>query len=208
MSNFQEISASVPSSPSRRPAKQSRVLPLTVSTLAGLVIGFLFLGPVATEPSSADVAATTLQPQPVPEDGTDFVLPSKSLTPEQVVSTQMEALVAYREAPSAIRQVFAFASPANKAVTGPLDRFERMIQGDGYYPMVESDYWMAGRAVAREGQATVLVTTIDANDSVSLYRFYLSKQKAPHEDCWMTDRVIRLIQGRQPATAGSVSDSI
>lgn len=196
-------------SPLGSQATSNRKLPLLVCCVAGLLIGYLFLGPILPETSEAGVAKKPVAPEVLPEKKTDLILPSKSLSPEQVVSAQMSALVDYATDRSAIHQVFAFASPANRAVTGPIERFEQMIRQGTYYSMVKSDYWMAGRAVARAGQATVLVTTIDANERVSLYRFYLSKQTDQYDDCWMTDRVLHLIENRQPpADENSSIDSI
>lgn len=188
-------------------AVQSRWLPLSICTLGGFVLGFFLLGPVSTELSSAGPSNEPSQ-RIAPEEGRNLVWPSKTLTPKQVVEVQMNALADYRNDRSAIRQVFAFASPANKAVTGPVERFEQMIRGEAYSPMISSDHWMAGKAVSRDGQATVLVTTIDADDSVSLYRFYLSKQTTPYEGCWMTDRVIGLFDSTQAAPVDSASESI
>ena len=106
---------------------------------------------------------------------------------------QMHALSAYRKDRSRIHQVFAFASPANQAMTGPVTRFERMILGKSYRPMVDCDHWLIGQAVERERLASVLVTTIDPHERVNVYRFYLSRQSEIHPDCWMTDRVARLL---------------
>ena len=201
--------ASNPSSSELRSfAYQSRWLPLSIFTIGGFVLGFCLLGPVSTELSSAGFNNETSQPEVAPEQGQDLLWPNKALTPEQVVELQMNALAAYRDDRSAIRQVFAFASPANKAVTGPVGRFEQMIRGEAYSPMISSDHWMAGKVVSRDGQATVLVTTIDADDRVSLYRFYLSKQTTPYEGCWMTDRVIGLFDSTQAAPFDSASESI
>ncbi|MGI9428923.1 MAG: hypothetical protein ACR2NM_09715 [Bythopirellula sp.] len=176
---------------------------VNVPLLAGLVVvcfglGYLLLGPLA--PQSDEVA---FQPFHQPEADSlampsNLVLPAKSLTPVEVVETQMQALASYHDQRSAIHQVFALASPANQAVTGPITRFEQMILGEHYRPMVDGIHWMAGRAVQRDRLATVLVTTIDEQGRVCLYRFYLSMQPETFQDCWMTDRVTRLFSEQLP----------
>ncbi len=176
-------------------AKNHTILLLVCSAI-GLAFGFLFLGPIVPAASNAEDASTRADSSTLPPQKSDLVQPTDSLLPEQVVAAQMEALANYRTDRSAIHQVFAFASPANRAVTGPIDRFEAMIRQEPYFAMVESQHWMAGRAVTRDGQATVLVTSIDADEQVSLYRFYLSKQSGPLEGCWMTDHVLRIDQPR------------
>eukprot|EP00039_Didymoeca_costata_P006925 m.94662 g.94662 ORF g.94662 m.94662 type:complete len:270 (-) comp13455_c0_seq4:167-976(-) len=56
------------------------------------------------------------------------VEPGPDVLPEDVVRLQMEALRNDRNChPAGISACFAFASPDNKAATGPLDRFIRMI---------------------------------------------------------------------------------
>ena len=60
--------------------------------------------------------------------------PSPDLAPEDVVRTQLEAL-RDNDTPSpdhGIRQVWEFAHPANKRMTGPLERFSRMLKGQSY----------------------------------------------------------------------------
>lgn len=59
--------------------------------------------------------------------------PDPRYTPERVVRIQLEALQR-----NDIETTFGFASPANRAQTGPLERFVQMINGPLYRPMIES----------------------------------------------------------------------
>ena len=174
-----------------------------MALLAGLAVvcfglGYAMLGPLA--PSLDEVAGKAFPQQQTDSlaKPSNLVLPTKSLTPAEVVETQMRALESYRDNRSAMHQVFALASPANQTITGPISRFEQMILSEPYRPMVECTHWMAGRAVQRDGLATVLVTTVDNQARVVLYRFYLSRQSAKFQDCWMTDRVTRLFSEQLP----------
>jgi len=113
----------------------------------------------------------------------------------EVVRTQVKALgtndTPYEDA--GVEAAFAFASPANKRATGPLNRFRRLFDTPTYGPMIDhagatySDPQVEG-TVARVG---VILTTA-SGDRVG-YLFRLSKQDGePHEDCWMTDGVRRV----------------
>lgn len=117
------------------------------------------------------------------------------MSPTEVVRTQVEALGG-NDTPhpdAGIEAAFNFASPANKEVTGPLDRFRKLFETPAYAPMIDHEgatYSTPERdgAVARVG---VILTT--AQGERVGYLFELSKQEeGPHPDCWMTDAVQRV----------------
>ena len=58
------------------------------------------------------------------------------LTPEQVVRIQLEALRSNGENGKGFEVCYRFASPSNKAYTGPLPRFARMIENSAYSLML------------------------------------------------------------------------
>jgi hypothetical protein len=130
----------------------------------------------------------------------ELKLPSPDLSPDEVVRLQVNALRAFQQDQSALNQCYVFASPANRAVTGPLDRFAAMVQNEIYSPLVRQTNALVGRPVIREGQATVLVTVLDASRTARCFRFFLSKQNDPqYRDCWMTDAVISVQEQVPPA---------
>jgi len=129
----------------------------------------------------------------IPAQPTNLLTPTATRSPKQVVEIQMEALSAYRHNRSAIHQVFVHASPSNRAVTGPLQRFEKMLLRQPYNALVVSNHFMVGRAVEREKVASVLVTTVDAEGTMSVFRFLLSRQSDVNSGCWMTDGVFLLV---------------
>ncbi len=161
----------------------------------GFSLGFSLLGPYVPAKLQAESVPSIVPADLPPVEPSELLLPNASLSPEQVVDAQMRAMAAYRDDRRAIHQVFAFASPANRSMTGPIGRFERMILRPPYHLLVVSEHWIAGRVVRRDGQATRLVTTVSAQGRVSLFRFYLSLQSDDFEDCWMTDRVVSLFRG-------------
>jgi hypothetical protein len=121
--------------------------------------------------------------------------PAPDLSPTEVVRLQVEALGS-NDTPhedAGIEAAFAFASPANKRATGPLNRFRRLFDTPAYGPMINhkgatySDPQVEG-AMARMG---VILTT--AQGERVGYLFRLSKQgDEPHAGCWMTDAVRRV----------------
>ena len=116
--------------------------------------------------------------------------PSAHWRPEEVVRHQLAALRENGLGKEGIRRCYRFASPFNRAATGPFARFEAMVRSPPYDVMLHATETLVGRAVEQDGRAAVLVTMIDPAHSVHVFRFILSKQhEAPYEDCWMTDAV-------------------
>ena len=122
--------------------------------------------------------------------------PSPSLSASDVVAAQLAAL---REEPQdgdgtgdGIRTAWSFASPGNRAATGPLDRFALLLRNPSYVGLLE--HRAASLAPLRErgdeAQQEVLVLTRD--DRTEGYTWVLARRWAPpHEGCWLTDGVLR-----------------
>lgn len=115
--------------------------------------------------------------------------PAGELAPAGVVAQQMAALGQWRDDPAASGRVFGFASPGNQMMTGPLERFEGLVESEPYLPLTNNQGYAIGRAVEAGDAATVLVTLIDASGTLVAYRFYLSRQEGEPRRRWMTDAV-------------------
>ena len=119
----------------------------------------------------------------------DALVPEPGLSPGDVIRIQLEALRHNDDQDRGIAVAFRFASPANRANTGPLSRFIAMIENGPYALMLdfrEADY---GPVETATDQARQRVTLTGARTTMT-YWFYLSRQsEAPYEDCWMTDAV-------------------
>lgn len=141
------------------------------------------------EPASPGVAGagTPRQAAAPPSEARTPV--ATDLSPAEVVDAQMRGLTACRLDRAAIADVFAHASPANKAVTGPLERFEKMVWRPPFDRLVGAAGWTVGEAVVREGVAAVLVVAISEQGVATPFRFFLSQQSGEHEGRWMTDGV-------------------
>lgn len=118
--------------------------------------------------------------------------PSPELAPGEVVLAQLEAL-ADNDTPTAdagMAQVFAFASPGNRAQTGPLPRFAKMIR-QGYGAMVDNRGARIEDVAIDGNQALVATQVVAADGRVFNYVFIL--RRGPHagcDGCWMTDGVV------------------
>lgn len=118
------------------------------------------------------------------------VSPHHSLSPEQVVRCQMEALSNNDDGDSGIAIAFRFASPSNKEMTGPLPRFIQMIKRSPYSVMLDSQLIEYGDVQIDGGRAQLPVSVLTSDYVAVAFRFYLSRQTHPDCDgCWMTDGV-------------------
>ncbi len=132
---------------------------------------------------AAPVGATHLpQTEPVP-----------SLSPRDVVSIQIEAL-RNNDTPYENRGVevtFNFASPANKRMTGPLERFKVMVRNPIFGPMIDHRSAKYENLVVEDDSARIDVILISKEGVYLGYRFFLSRQHGNrYEGSWMTDAVI------------------
>lgn len=118
--------------------------------------------------------------------------PAIDLQPQDVVRIVINAL-ANNDKPFAdagIETTFAFASPANKVNTGPLDRFMRMVKNDVYGIMVDHVESEFGKVVHDGNNAYQLVRLTGQNGVEIVFAFRLSKQlDGKFEGMWMTDAV-------------------
>lgn len=197
-----------------------RLLLRQLPGLKSLLPVALLLGSVAAVPAAiAEVAATkaaAVEATPAPhsaeamlsEEGSlQIWQPSPKFSPRQVVQRQLASMQASIQQPDAIRQCFMFASPANRAVTGPIERFEGILRMPAYRSLVSPATALVGKAVVKGDQATVLVTLLSTDAQVTAFRFYLSKQTAaPYRDCWMTDAVTHQQSIPKPVSEDSVAE--
>lgn len=120
-------------------------------------------------------------------------LPHPSLTAHDVVMIQLAALQQNDEPESnhGIAIAWNFASPSNKENTGPIERFELMVQNDRFRPLINSRRFEIRTHYQQEAEAEFLVMIEDFNGEVYSFMVELSLQKyPPYEGCWMTDAVV------------------
>ncbi|KXZ56666.1 hypothetical protein GPECTOR_1g60 [Gonium pectorale] len=153
--------------------------------------------PVAAESGGFGGAEGILEP------GEHATRPHPSLPPEAVVEAQLAALLAEDAA-----TVFAFASPGNQAVTGPLERFSTLLRNPMYRPLLRhrrsTPY---RRTMLTSDSYSEVVQIVSDNTGMpqaieAVYSWELERQgpgAGPLAGCWLTNSV-RLLDARPLAS--------
>ena len=120
--------------------------------------------------------------------------PDPSLSPQDVLSIQIEALqkndIPYED--RGIEVTFNFASPANKIMTGPFESFKVMVRSPTYGPMIDHRNATYENLKVKGDVAGVDVIMMSKDGENVGYRFILSRQHGnQYEGSWMTDTVVR-----------------
>ncbi|MGH9942291.1 MAG: DUF4864 domain-containing protein [Pyrinomonadaceae bacterium] len=180
----------------------------------GLVLGLslIILGACASVPppplgARLDAGGREVTLEQTAQTSGEQPRPDPKHSPGQVISIVLDAL-SHNDTPekdSGIRLTFSFASPSNRAVTGPVERFAELVKNPLYRPLINHREAERGMVRIVEDAAQERVKVFDAQGRPIVYLFTLSKQKEdPYKDCWMTDGVERLTadepeRGRQVA---------
>ncbi len=151
-----------------------------------------------------DAAETDYPPLPVPEAG---------LLPEDVVRIVIDSL-ANNDQPypdAGIAATFNFASPVNKANTGPIERFTNMVKSPPYGGMVNHRSSELSEVVTQGNTAYLIVRLITIEDAEVHFAFRLGLQsEGEYKGMWLTEAVWPLIKpaDRGLKIKGSVSNDI
>ncbi len=123
------------------------------------------------------------------------LVPGANLSPEQVITIQLEALH-HNDTPtkdSGIATAFAFASPGNREATGPLARFIELVKSSQYKAMLNYRSVERDAIINHEGVAHQRVSIIDAQGNRAVFVFIVSRQTdGACPNCWLTDGVVRV----------------
>lgn len=125
-------------------------------------------------------------------------VPKPAQTPDEVVRIQLEAL-RNNDTPTpdaGIAIVFAFASPPNRAQTGPLSRFVPMLRKD-YPDLLQHRQSRLFALVTETDHVVQPVEIVSRGGETFRYLFLLRQYDLPQGKCWLTDGVI----GRPAADA-------
>ena len=154
--------------------------------LAGPHVG---TGIAATGGDTAEPA--TAQELPVANLFTTATKPDPGLSPADVVRIQIESLRINGLSDNGIYTTYRFASPSNKRVTGPYERFAQMIKSPPYRAMLNARTIAYGNIRISDTRAIQEVRLTGADGINITYIFFLRRQSdAPFEGCWMTEAVI------------------
>ena len=116
--------------------------------------------------------------------------PDPDLSPRDVVRLQLDALRRNGQLghDRGIATAFRFASPTNRAITGPLERFVEMLKNPLYRPMLDHASAEFGPVQDDGDVARVQVVLFGRMGEVAAYDFTLSRDE--ETDCWLTDGVM------------------
>lgn len=162
---------------------------LVVLVCYGVAVGVSYL---LSQRSVDQLDAKLSELTTVTEKVRDIAKPSTGLTPKQVVEIQSDALRDPDQTRGTL-QCMSFASPNNLELTGPLEKFARIVRAGKFAVLSNPDALLVGDSTFAGDHARVLVTAIKRG-KVSGFVWVLSKQaETPYEGCWMTDGVFPLM---------------
>jgi hypothetical protein len=121
-------------------------------------------------------------------------MPDPGLAHDDVVGIVLRALQ-HNDDPVAdhgIAITFAFTSPENHDITGPLERFRALVKSPAYRLMIGHSKAERGPVAVTADHARERVAITAANGDRAVYVFLLSRQElGSHKGCWMADGVLR-----------------
>ena len=131
----------------------------------------------------------------------DVLKPSVNIDPKQVVVIQLNALMKndspYKD--RGIEQTWEFAHPNNQRMTGPLDRFKRMLKGASYSMLIDHKENTVTEIYKSSTIATYEVVVLDKDKQYFKFKWQVEKNNIEGKllDCWLTTAV------SQPIPMGS-----
>tara|TARA_B110001452_G_scaffold161832_1_gene134706 strand:- start:31 stop:504 length:474 start_codon:yes stop_codon:yes gene_type:complete len=123
----------------------------------------------------------------------EIVKPDSGIKPAEVVKIQLTGLqkndLEFKD--SGIEQTWNFAHPNNKKVTGPLDKFKRMIKGDSYQMMIDHLSHTITQLGSKNNWAQFEVVILDKNKIYHKFNWQVEKYTSEGvlKDCWLTTMV-------------------
>ena len=131
----------------------------------------------------------------------DVLKPNIKIDPKQVVVIQLNALMKndspYKD--RGIEQTWEFAHPNNQRITGPLDRFKRMLKGESYSMLIDHAENSVTEIYKSKTTATYEVVVLDKDKKYFKFKWQVEKNNKEGNllDCWLTTAV------SQPIPMGS-----
>ena len=109
----------------------------------------------------------------------DLIKPKPSLKPIDVLLIQLNSLknndIPYKDA--GIEQAWEFAHPNNKVITGPLNKFKKMIYSKSYEILISHE--------------NSEITILKESENISIYKvIILTKNKKKYYYIWNVEKVL------------------
>ena len=123
----------------------------------------------------------------------NLVKPNTNLQPFDVLMIQLSSLknnnIPYKDA--GIEQTWEFAHPNNKAITGPLDKFKKMIYSESYKILISHQSAEITILKETENISVYKVTILTKNKKKYYYIWQVEKvlSEGKLKNCWMTSSV-------------------
>ena len=122
-----------------------------------------------------------------------LIKPNSSLKPIEVLNIQLNSLqrnnIPFNDA--GIEQVWEFAHPNNKQITGPLEKFKKMIYSDNYKILIfhiKSEITIISES-ENKNVYKVSVLTKDKKKYYYIWQIEKVKEEGNLINCWMTTMV-------------------
>lgn len=176
----------------------------------GLCIAAALTAPAAAQTRSTLRTATVRPGAPTVPAGVTLAstAPDPRLAADEVVGIVLTALAQAGDGTAAgdgedahaFALAYAFASPANRAAVGTLERFTDLVHDDAYRPLLAPRQVTRGAARVSGDKATQRVVVTGPDGGRVAYTFTMMRQSAgTFRGCWMTDSVVREAPSRLPA---------
>ncbi len=123
----------------------------------------------------------------------ELIKPNSGLKPFDVLMIQLKSLKdnnkPYKDA--GIEQTWEFAHPANKKMTGPLEKFKNMIYSDDYKILInhENNESLILKETLNKLIYKVYILSKDKKKYYYIWQIEKVKQEGKLKDCWMTSAV-------------------
>lgn len=164
----------------------------------GLLLLILFWVQFPAMPTLEDKQyATYVMPDAIASSSSKwtYIKPDKTLSPQQVVHIQLQALQQNDRSDSGVITVFNFSSPNNRLHIGPINHFRVLVRDPAYQPMLNFKSYKKGQLVVSDDTAYQLVVIEGRDGRKEVYMFILSKQRrGAYKGCWMTEGIARMEQ--------------
>ena len=119
----------------------------------------------------------------------DIIKPDQKLTPYDVIKIQLNALKKNNQPNknSGIEQTWEFAHPENKKITGPYERFQKMLLGDQYNVLLNHESHKIKLIMNSKDKYIYNVELISIDKKMYLYEWHLEKITIENcNSCWFT----------------------
>jgi len=119
----------------------------------------------------------------------DIIKPAKNLTAYDVIKIQLNALKENNKPNknSGIKQTWMFAHPQNKKITGPYERFQKMLLGDQYNVLLNHESHKIKLIMNSKNKYIYNVELISIDKKMYLYEWHLEKITIENcNSCWFT----------------------